>query len=101
MPPAALRDKSKCEAPFCSGAARSSCLRSANISLMQESAQPSNSGRKPQESVWTAVINFERQGKADAGEGEASSGSKKVARYIVDVLANCAEDSLPGRGPKR
>ena len=63
--------------------------------------QPSTSGRRSQESVWAAVINFERQGKADAGEGEANLGSKKGARFIVDVLANCAEDSLPGRGPKR
>ncbi len=77
------------------------CFKSADIVLMQESSQPSTSGRKSQESVWTAVINFERQGKADAGEGEAISGSKKAARYIVDVLANCAEDTLPGRGPKR
>lgn len=53
--------------------------------------------------MWAAVINFERQGKADAGEAEAKSGSssKKGARYIVDVLANCAEDTVPGHGPKR
>ncbi len=70
------------------------------LDIMQESTQPSTSGRKAQESVWTAIINFELQGKADAGEGEAKPGSK-AARYIVDVLANCAEDSLPGRGPKR
>ena len=69
--------------------------------LMQEVSQPSTSGRKPQESVWAAVINFERQGRADAGEREATPGSKKGARYIVDVLATCAEESLPGRGPKR
>ena len=68
--------------------------------MMQE-LQPSTSGRKAQESVWTAIINFERQGKADAGEAEAKPGSKKAARYIADVLANCAEDSLPGHGPKR
>lgn len=54
--------------------------------------------------MWAAVINFERQGKADAGEGEAetkSSSGKRGARYIVDVLANCAEDTVPGNGPKR
>ncbi|EIE21291.1 antiviral helicase [Coccomyxa subellipsoidea C-169] len=63
----------------------------------------STSGRGEGSAVWAAVINFERQGKADAGEAEAKSGSssKKGARYIVDVLANCAEDSVPGHGPKR
>ena len=63
----------------------------------QTSAVASTSGR----GVWAAVINFERQGKADAGEAEAKSGGKKGARYIVDVLANCAEDTVPGHGPKR
>lgn len=69
---------------------------------MQEELQPSTSGRQAQACVWAAIINFERQGRADAGEAEANPGSStKAARYIVDVLANCAEDSLPGRGPKR
>ena len=68
--------------------------------LMQD-AQPSTSGRQGQSSVWAAIINFERQGRAENGEAEARSDSKKAPRYIVDVLANCAEDSLPGRGPKR
>ncbi len=72
-----------------------------HLHMMMQEFQPSTSGRKAQESVWTAIINFERQGKADAGEAEAKPGSKKAARYIVDVLANCAEDSLPGHGPKR
>ena len=67
---------------------------------MQDS-QPSTSGRQGQHTVWAAVINFERQGRADAGEAEAAPGAKRAARYIVDVLANCTEDSLPGRGPKR
>ncbi len=70
---------------------------------MQTNGVASTSGRGEGLAVWAAVINFERQGKADAGEAEAKSGSssKKGARYIVDVLANCAEDSVPGHGPKR
>ena len=63
--------------------------------------QPSTSGRQGQSTVWAAIINFERQGRAENGEAEARSDSKKAPRYIVDVLANCVEDSLPGRGPKR
>lgn len=72
-----------------------------NRSPAQTSAVASTSGRGGGAAVWAAVINFERQGKADAGEAEAKAGSKKGARYIVDVLANCAEDSVPGHGPKR
>ena len=67
---------------------------------MQDS-QPSTSGRQGQRTVWAAIINFERQGRADAGEAEAAPGAKRAPRYIVDVLANCTEESLPGRGPKR
>lgn len=66
-----------------------------------QDAQPSTSGRQGQSTVWAAIINFERQGRAENGEAEARPDSKKAPRYIVDVLANCAEDSLPGRGPKR
>lgn len=72
------------------------------VSTAQTSAVASTSGRGGNgAAVWAAVINFERQGKADAGEAEAKSGGKKGARYIVDVLANCAEDTVPGHGPKR
>lgn len=71
--------------------------------LMQTSGVASTSRQGEGSAVWAAVINFERQGKADVGEAEAKSGSsgKKGARYIVDVLANCAEDTVPGHGPKR
>ena len=53
--------------------------------------------------MWAAVVNFERLGKADAGEAEAREGGarKGAARYVVDVLANCAQDSVPGHGPRR
>ena len=69
----------------------------------QVSAPASTSGRGEEPSVWAAVINFERLGKADAVDaepGQASNG-KRAVQYIVDVLANCAADTVPGQGPKR
>ena len=53
--------------------------------------------------VWGAVVNFERVGKkdnTDGGDGE-SHKKRKEGPYIVDVLVNCASDSIPGTGPKR
>ena len=53
--------------------------------------------------VWGAVVNFERVGKKDStdgGDGE-SHKKRKEGPYIVDVLANCSPDSIPGTGPKR
>lgn len=53
--------------------------------------------------VWGAVVNFERVGKkenTDGGDGESHKKRKEVP-YIVDVLVNCASDSIPGTGPKR
>ena len=54
--------------------------------------------------MWAAIINFERLGKADAaGDAEPNQAvnGKRAAQYIVDVLANCAADTVPGHGPKR
>lgn len=53
--------------------------------------------------VWGAVVNFERVGKkdqTDSGDGE-SHKKRKEGPYIVDVLVNCASDTIPGTGPKR
>ena len=53
--------------------------------------------------VWGAVVNFERVGKkenTDGGDGE-SHKKRKEGPFIVDVLVNCASDSIPGTGPKR
>ena len=53
--------------------------------------------------VWGAVVSFERVGKkdnTDGGDGE-SHKKRKEGPYIVDVLVNCASDSIPGTGPKR
>jgi len=66
----------------------------------------STSGRGTESSarsVWGAVVNFERVGKkdnTDGGDGE-SNKKRKEGPYIVDVLVNCASDSIPGTGPKR
>jgi len=58
------------------------------------------------EGAWAAVVNFERVGSAKAapgggGSGGADSGGGEAGQYIVDVLVNCAPDSVPGRGPRR
>ncbi|CAL8466224.1 g5760 [Coccomyxa elongata] len=82
-------------------AAASAAEADSDAAIERTSAVASTSGRGGGAAVWAAVINFERQGKADAGEAEAKAGSKKGVRYIVDVLANCAEDTVPGHGPKR
>lgn len=50
--------------------------------------------------AWGAVVNFERVGSAKAGSN--GSGSDAAGgQYVVDVLVNCAPDSVPGRGPRR
>lgn len=81
------------------------CLRrrwsAADLRCLQITPVASTSGRGGEAAVWGAVVNFERLGKAEAGEAEARAGTKQGARYIVDVLANCAQDSVPGHGPRR
>ena len=54
--------------------------------------------------MWAAIINFERLGKADAAgdaQPDQAANGKRAAQYIVDVLASCAADTVPGHGPKR
>ena len=60
--------------------------------------------------VLGVVINFERAGKQQQGEGEESGitsssrgsrGGKGGGHYIVDVLCNCSEDSLRHQSSKR
>ena len=71
----------------------------------QDESGPSTSGHAADggSTVWAAVINFERVGKkdnTDNGDGD-SHRKQKAGPYIVDVLANCSLDSIPGTGPKR
>ena len=76
----------------------------APLQCCQVSATASTSGRSGEPSVWAAIINFERLGKADAAgdaEPNQAANGKRAAQYIVDVLANCAADTVPGHGPKR
>lgn len=71
-------------------------------SRVQVASSSNGTASSLENSAWGAVINFERQGKADTDtDAEAKPGSRKGARYIVDVLANCAPDTVPGHGPKR
>ncbi|PRW05917.1 superkiller viralicidic activity 2-like 2 isoform B [Chlorella sorokiniana] len=56
--------------------------------------------------VLGVVINFERAGKQQQGEGEDGStggkgGKGSKGQYIVDVLCNCSEDSLRHQSSKR
>ena len=53
--------------------------------------------------VWGAVVNFERVGKKDQTDGNDGESHKKRKEgpSIVDVLVNCASDTIPGTGPKR
>ena len=51
--------------------------------------------------AWGAVVNFERVGSAKAGGGGGCGGDAAGGQYVVDVLVNCAPDSVPGRGPRR
>ncbi len=55
--------------------------------------------------VLGVVINFERAGKQQQGEGEeggsSSKGGKRGGQYIVDVLCNCSEESLRHQSSKR
>jgi ATP-dependent RNA helicase DOB1 len=63
------------------------------------------------EGAWAAVVNFERVGSAKAAPGGGGGGGGggtgggggggEAGQYIVDVLVNCAPDSVPGRGPRR
>ena len=56
--------------------------------------------------VLGVVINFERAGKQQQGDGEegsstSSKGSKRGGQYIVDVLCNCSEESLRHQSSRR
>ena len=62
----------------------------------------------PETAIWGAIVNFERVGSeepqnADPTEGTdgGASRKRKPRTYIMDVLVNCAADTLPGMGPKR
>lgn len=57
---------------------------------------------RSEQSAWGAVVNFERIGsKAAEGEQPSTSGQGKEARWVVDVLVNCAPKGSPGQGPQR
>ena len=62
----------------------------------------------PETAIWGAIVNFERVGSEDSQDADPTEGAdgtpsrkRKPRTYIVDVLANCAADTLPGMGPKR
>ncbi len=62
----------------------------------------------PKTAIWGAIVNFERVGSEDAEDADPTDGGdggasrkRKPRTYIVDVLANCAADTLPGMGPRR
>lgn len=62
----------------------------------------------PETAIWGAIVNFERVGSEDAEDADPTDGGdggasrkRKPRTYIVDVLANCAADTLPGMGPRR
>ena len=50
--------------------------------------------------AWGAVVNFERVGSVKASSN-GGGGDTAGGQYVVDVLINCAPDSVPGRGPRR
>ena len=68
----------------------------------------SSSGGGGSSGVVGVVINFERAGKQQQGEGEEGGGGKGGkgggrggGQYIVDVLCNCSEESLRHQTSKR
>ncbi|KAK9804329.1 hypothetical protein WJX72_007219 [[Myrmecia] bisecta] len=68
------------------------------VKLLNPPAEDAAAELAEQESdIWGTIINFERMGKTQDSSEEGTAA--KPARYVVDVLVNCAD--RPAGGPRR
>lgn len=59
--------------------------------LVQVAPAPEGSGEEGSPPAqWALVVNFKRAGK---NQDDGSAGANKSGTYVVDVLANCTEES--------